>query len=84
MRNVVRHGDARHATIRLVTDSERALLEVEDDGSGLPPGGDADGPRQGHFGLALLRDLLEESGGSLELLPSPSGGALLRVEARLS
>jgi signal transduction histidine kinase len=84
MRNVVRHADARHATIRLVTGSERALLEVEDDGRGLPAGGVADGPREGHFGLALLRDLLVESGGSLELLPSPSGGALLRIEARLA
>jgi two-component system, NarL family, sensor kinase len=84
LRNVVRHADARHATIRLVTDSGRALLEVEDDGRGLPAAGDTDGPREGHFGLALLRDLLVESGGSLELLPSPSDGALLRVEARLS
>jgi two-component system, NarL family, sensor kinase len=84
LRNVVRHAGARHATIRLESDSERALLEVEDDGRGLPVGGDADGPRQGHFGLALLRDLLVESGGSLELVPAPSGGALLRVEARLT
>lgn len=83
MRNVVRHSQASHATIRLITDSRRALLEVEDDGRGLPADG-ADGPREGHFGLALLRDLLVESGGSLELLPSPSGGALLRVEARLN
>lgn len=84
MRNVVRHADARHATIRLVTDSGRALLEVEDDGRGLPAGSGPEGPREGHFGLALLHDLLVESGGSLELLPSPSGGALLRVDARLS
>jgi two-component system NarL family sensor kinase len=83
MRNVIRHAGARHVAIRVSTGSGRAVLEVEDDGRGLPAGDGADGPREGHFGLALLRDLLVESGGSLELLPGREGGALLRLEAPL-
>lgn len=81
VRNVVKHAGARHAVIRVSTTSHHALVEVEDDGRGLTP--DADGPRDGHFGLALLRDLLVESGGSLELTQAPGGGALLHVEVPL-
>jgi signal transduction histidine kinase len=80
-RNVVKHSEADNAVIRVSSTSRYALLEVEDDGRGLLPG--ADGPREGHFGLALLRDLLVESGGVLELEQVPNGGALLRVEVPL-
>jgi two-component system, NarL family, sensor kinase len=81
VRNVVKHAGARHAVIRVSRGTRHARVEVEDDGRGLAPG--ADGPREGHFGLALLRDLLVEAGGSLELTDVPAGGALLRVEVPL-
>ncbi|HEX4760154.1 MAG TPA: ATP-binding protein [Thermoleophilaceae bacterium] len=80
-RNVVKHAGATHAVIRVSRAASHAVVEVEDDGRGLAPA--ADGPREGHFGLALLRDLLVESGGSLELTGAPKGGALLRVEVPL-
>jgi len=83
-RNVVKHAGARHAHIRLSTSASHAVLELEDDGRGLPAEGRADGPGEGHFGLALLHDLLLESGGSLELTPAATGGALLRVEVPLT
>jgi signal transduction histidine kinase len=80
-RNVVRHAQAEHAVIRVSRSTRHAIVEVEDDGRGL--NGDADGPAEGHFGLALLRDLLDASGGSLELRPGPENGALLRAEVPL-
>jgi two-component system, NarL family, sensor kinase len=83
-RNVVKHAGACNTDIRLTTTPSHAVVEVEDDGRGLPVDGDADGPGEGHFGLALLRDLLAESGGSLELTPASAGGALLRVEVPLA
>ncbi|HKN94676.1 MAG TPA: ATP-binding protein, partial [Thermoleophilaceae bacterium] len=83
MRNVVKHAAASHATVRLDRNATHAVVEVEDDGLGLPGEGGGEGPGEGHFGLALLRDLLVESGGSLELMPAPSGGALLHVEVPL-
>jgi two-component system, NarL family, sensor kinase len=82
-RNVVKHAHATQAVIRVSRRAHHAIVEVEDDGRGLPPGDGADGPREGHFGLALLRDLLVESGGSLELGSAENGGALLRVEVPL-
>ncbi len=82
-RNVVKHAAASCATIRLSSTASHAIVEVEDDGLGLPDGSGIDGPGEGHFGLALLRDLLVESGGALELVPAESGGALLHVEVPL-
>jgi two-component system NarL family sensor kinase len=82
VRNVAKHAGATHAVIRVSRTPHHALVEVEDDGRGLRPA--ADGPREGHFGLALLRDLLVESGGSLELSDAPTGGALLRVAVPLA
>lgn len=64
-RNVIRHASARSAAIRLTTNTGQAILEVEDDGTGIPADSAPLGPRDGHFGLALLRDLLVESGGGL-------------------
>ena len=83
-RNLVKHAGARHAAIRLSTTDTHAVLELEDDGRGLPADRSAEGPKEGHFGLALLRDLLVESGGALELVPARAGGALLRVEVPLA
>jgi signal transduction histidine kinase len=83
VRNVVKHAGAQHATIRVWSTAAHAVVEVEDDGLGLSPDG-AEGPGEGHFGLALLRDLIVESGGSLALTDGPAGGALLRVEVPLS
>jgi signal transduction histidine kinase len=81
-RNVVKHAAATHAVIRVSRGGQHAVVEVEDDGRGLAP--DADGPTEGHFGLALLRDLLVESGGGLDLTNAPNGGARLRAEVPLT
>jgi two-component system, OmpR family, sensor histidine kinase PhoQ len=68
----------------------RLIVEVEDDGPGIPErhrrrvlerGGRADElvPGQG-IGLALVRDMVEKAyGGSIVLDTSPLGGALVRV-----
>ncbi len=38
-----------------------------------------DGPREGHLGLRLLRDSVQDAGGSLELLPNRPQGTRLRA-----
>jgi two-component system, NarL family, sensor kinase len=83
VRNVLRHAGAGTVAIRVTADAQHALLEVEDDGAGLETGVEPLGPKQGHFGLALLRDVLNDSGGDLQLLPGASGGALLRARVPL-
>jgi signal transduction histidine kinase len=79
VRNALRHAGATTVAIRLTADTRHALIEVEDDGAGLDAGAEPLGPKQGHFGLALLRDILKDSGGDLQLVPSASSGALLRA-----
>nr|WP_312892028.1 ATP-binding protein [Methylobacterium sp. DB0501] len=83
-------NDPRIAVTVRVT-GERAVLEVSDNGGGLPDGG---GPIFDAFfttkanglglGLAISRGIVEECGGTLSAGSSPEGGALFRVELPLA
>lgn len=84
--NVLRHGDARHCTVRLtVREGNEAVLVVENDG--LPEEGvlgrvGAGGtPRTAGAGLAGLRERLAKLGGTLEA--GPVAGARFRLTARV-
>jgi signal transduction histidine kinase len=74
--NVVRHADARHATVS-ITVGDAVELEVRDDGCGLP-----DHHRQG-VGLTSMRERSTELGGSLTITPARGGGTLLRAHLPL-
>ncbi|TNC14986.1 sensor histidine kinase [Methylobacterium terricola] len=76
-------------TVRVM--GERAVLEVGDNGGGLPDGGgqvfDAFFTTKANglgLGLAISRGIVEECGGTLSAGPSPEGGALFRVELPLA
>jgi two-component system sensor histidine kinase DesK len=66
--NVLRHSDARSATIRVFDDGARRGVEIVDDGRGASGG--ADGPRigdrDGGFGLTGLRERAGRLGGGVE------------------
>jgi two-component system sensor histidine kinase PhoQ len=90
---------ARGAVIvraRRLTGADRSecVLEVEDDGPGIPPeqrqlilqrGARADPSVAGHgIGLAIVKDIVEEAYlGKLEIAAGRAGGALLRVRLRV-
>lgn len=76
------------ATVLPVGQGKRALIEIDDDGPGLPPSsvGELTRPgvttKRGHLGvgLALVLDLVQQAGGTLELANrSDTRGARLRV-----
>ncbi len=76
-------------TVRVM--GERAVLEVGDNGGGLPEGGaqvfDAFFTTKASglgLGLAISRGIVEECGGTLSAGASPEGGALFRVELPLA
>ena len=75
LRNVTRHAQAGHAIVRVCTDGREAVVQVEDDGVGLPPG---EAP-EGHLGLRLLSDTIRDVGGSVRAVPAPGGGTLLEA-----
>jgi two-component system sensor histidine kinase UhpB len=74
--NVVRHSGASLCVVRLAVRAGGLVLEVRDDGRGLPQGGAA-----WHGGLLGITERIEMAGGQLRLVAVPAGG--LRLLATL-
>lgn len=74
--NVVRHADARHASVRLLTEGGDLVVEVRDDGRGTER--PADEQRQG-VGLRSMAARAVELGGELELSGAPDRGTSVRA-----
>ena len=87
--NVVRHAEARACAVRLalgpaapvpVGEPPRAggraaalVVEIADDGRGLPAG------RRAGVGLTSMRERAEELGGAWSIEPRPGGGTVVRA-----
>lgn len=71
--NIVRHSQARHASVRLYLEEEGMVCEVQDDGLGLQT------PREGSLGLVGIRERVQLHGGSLSLSVPPDGEGTLLV-----
>jgi signal transduction histidine kinase len=70
--NVVKHAEARHATVEVAVEDGRLAIDVRDDGVG-----DAD-PERG-TGLTGLLDRIEASAGTLSISSPPGRGTTLRA-----
>jgi signal transduction histidine kinase len=79
--NVLRHANADRVHIRFSAKEESAILEVEDDGDGIPPDLLArlqSMESDGGVGLAGMRERINELNGDLEL-NSSSKGTIVKV-----
>jgi two-component system, NarL family, sensor kinase len=77
LRNVVKHAGAQRVDVEVARRNGGATLRVEDDGTGF----EVDGrPAGDHFGLRVLRDLVREVGGDLEIDSKPGRGTIVCVE----
>ena len=73
--NVVRHAEARRAVVHLLLErSDLLVVEVADDGRGLPA------TRRAGVGLRSMRERAEELGGTLAVRSRTSGGTVVRAE----
>jgi len=93
--NAIRHGGAgKPVTVGLDAQGERALLTITDGGPGIPReararvfepftrlGGSATGSG---IGLAVVRSIVEASGGVVRIDDAPAGGTTVVVELRVS
>lgn len=94
--NAVRHASTR-VTVALVEDGPDAVLTVDDDGAGIPPGErervferfvrldearSRDAGGAG-LGLAIVRDAVRAHGGTVTVTDSPLGGARFVVRIAL-
>jgi two-component system, NarL family, sensor kinase len=77
LRNVAKHANADHVTVRIKVTNGLVTAEVADDGRGFTPNGFGD---REHMGLGLLSDLAEEFGGRLDVKSAPGAGTQLRLE----
>ena len=77
LRNVVKHSGAERVEVEVIRRDGIASLRVEDDGSGFAVDGQPEGA---HFGLRVLRDLVHELGGELEIRSEPGRGTTVKVE----
>jgi len=78
--NVAKHARASNVWIRLNADSQHVDLTVRDDGSGFDPDQAAQLLKNGHYGLAGMRERVELGGGRLDLESRPGEGTTIHVE----
>jgi two-component system NarL family sensor kinase len=81
VRNVQKHAQASNVWVTVQRQNGRIRLQVQDDGVG----GAAVAPRrdsEGHFGLAVLADIIKDAGGSFRLT-SDTAGTTVQVELQV-
>lgn len=71
--NAIRHGGARHVTVRLANIEEEIALTISDDGSGFPEGVNL----SKGMGLHVMNYRARTVGGSLEIARAADGGTIV-------
>ncbi|MDP9442230.1 MAG: sensor histidine kinase, partial [Actinomycetota bacterium] len=80
--NAYRHAQGSVVGVRWQCDDSRAVLEVHDDGRGLPArhGAGTTGGRGDRYGILGMRERAAAIGARLELSSAPGGGTTVRCE----
>jgi signal transduction histidine kinase len=80
LNNVVKHAQARHVQVDLIWSAKDLRICLADDGLGFDLGRL---PREGHYGLTLMREVVDSLEGELAIESSPGSGSCLRVSIPL-
>jgi two-component system, NarL family, sensor kinase len=84
VRNVLAHAQASRVRITASTNGTIAAIELVDDGRGIDQEVLAARSVEGHVGLVTLRGLVNDAGGTMDVVSEPGSGTTLRVEVPLS
>ena len=79
--NAERHARARRVRVVWLCNEKSALLEVSDDGVGLPVGAPAN---QGSYGMMGMRERADAIGAQLEVTSEPGTGTTVRIRLKVS
>jgi PAS domain S-box-containing protein len=78
--NVHRHSESKTASIRVVREADRIIVEVRDDGKGMPPEKLAKIRSQGSgVGISGMRERLRHFDGELHVESSPAGTKIVAL-----
>ena len=77
--NAVKHARPRHIDVRVTSEAEQTVLEVNDDGVGIDSSDAGHAVQAGHVGLAMVRRRVEDGGGQFEIETRADGGTRSRV-----
>jgi signal transduction histidine kinase len=81
VRNAQSHAGASSVHVDVIrAASEATRLVVSDDGRGFDAGQRARRLADGHLGLSLLEDLVDQAGGTLAVRSEPGGGTRVELE----
>jgi signal transduction histidine kinase len=75
LNNIAHHALASHIAVYFNSDAGVVDLTIQDDGLGYDP--DKVGP--GHLGLSIMKDRIENIGGTIETITSQGKGTLIKV-----
>jgi signal transduction histidine kinase len=75
----VAHARAARASLVVTSDDGGALLVAADDGVGFSPEDAVRRRQEGHVGLGLLKELVKDAGGALDVESQPGVGTTVRM-----
>jgi PAS domain S-box-containing protein len=81
--NIVRHAEARSATLRILKIPGAVRLEIHDNGRSFPAERMIAAKRDGHLGLVGMRERVEMVGGRFAIKSAPGKGTTVTAEIPL-
>jgi two-component system, NarL family, sensor kinase len=79
IRNAAAHAAPARVEVTVDAAGGQASLEVRDDGRGFTADEVIGRRREGHVGIAMLRSLVEDAGGTVSVSSRPGAGTSIRV-----
>jgi two-component system NarL family sensor kinase len=84
LNNIARHAGAGNVEVSLKRMEGYAVMEINDDGVGFDAADLLAHPVEGHFGLRVLGDVVNDAGGELLLTSAPGAGTRWQLRIPLA